>query len=46
MVHPLFFPLTSLIAGVIVLLFPAILNYIIAIYLIVIGVLGLIHYFA
>lgn len=45
MVHPLFLPLISLLSGIIILLFPAILNYIIAIYLIVIGVLGLVHHF-
>ncbi len=35
-------PLISLIAGVVVLIFPAILNYIIAIYLILIGIFGLV----
>jgi len=34
-------PLVSLIAGVLILLMPRILNYIVAIYLIVIGILGL-----
>ena len=34
-------PLASLIAGVLILLMPRILNYIVAIYLIVIGILGL-----
>lgn len=34
-------PLVALIAGVLILLVPRILNYIIAIYLIVIGVIGL-----
>ena len=38
-------PLVALIAGVLILLVPRILNYIVAIYLIIIGVvgLGLIH---
>jgi hypothetical protein len=36
-------PLVSLIAGLLILVFPRLLNYIVAIYLIVIGVLGLIH---
>jgi hypothetical protein len=36
-------PLVSLIAGLLILLFPRLLNYIVAIYLIVIGILGLIH---
>ena len=34
-------PLVALIAGVLILLVPRILNYIVAIYLIVIGVIGL-----
>ena len=34
-------PLIALIAGVLILLVPRILNYVVAIYLIVIGILGL-----
>lgn len=34
-------PLLSLIAGILILMSPRLLNYIVAIYLIVIGVLGL-----
>lgn len=34
-------PLLSLIAGILVLMMPRLLNYIVAIYLIVIGVVGL-----
>ena len=34
-------PIAALIAGILILLIPRILNYIVAIYLIVIGVLGL-----
>ncbi len=34
-------PLVSLIAGILILVIPRLLNYIIAIYLIVIGLLGL-----
>ncbi|PTU74847.1 DUF3096 domain-containing protein [Pseudomonas mangrovi] len=34
-------PLISLIAGILILLMPRLLNYIVAIYLIVIGVVGL-----
>ena len=34
-------PLISLIAGVVILIMPRLLNYIVAIYLIVIGLLGL-----
>ena len=35
-------PLVALIAGVLILLVPRILNYIVAIYLIVIGIIGLV----
>ena len=35
--------LAALIAGILILVFPKILNYVIAIYLIVIGILGLTH---
>lgn len=41
-IHPFVYPIVSLIAGIIVLIFPAVLNYIVAIYLILIGILGLI----
>ena len=34
-------PLVSLIAGILILLVPRLLNYIVAIYLIIIGLLGL-----
>ena len=34
-------PLVALIAGVLILLVPRILNYIVAIYLIIVGILGL-----
>jgi len=34
-------PIVALIAGILILLIPRILNYIVAIYLIVIGVIGL-----
>ncbi len=34
-------PLVSLIAGILILIVPRMLNYIVAIYLIVIGILGL-----
>lgn len=38
-------PLLALIAGILILLMPRLLNYVVAIYLIVIGVLGLAHHF-
>jgi hypothetical protein len=40
-IHPAVAPLVALIAGILILLVPRILNYVIALYLIVIGVLGL-----
>jgi hypothetical protein len=38
-------PLIALIAGILILLMPRLLNYVVAIYLIVIGVIGLAHHF-
>ncbi len=40
-VHLMIGPLVALIAGILILVMPRLLNYIIAIYLIAIGVLGL-----
>lgn len=37
-------PLLALVAGIIILIVPKMLNYIVAIYLIVIGVLGILGY--
>jgi hypothetical protein len=40
-------PIVALIAGIVILIFPKILNYVIALYLIVFGLLGLFpHLFA
>ncbi|AGA90309.1 Protein of unknown function (DUF3096) [Thioflavicoccus mobilis 8321] len=36
-------PIVALVAGILILVRPALLNYIVAIYLIVVGVLGLVH---
>ena len=36
-------PVIALIAGILILIVPRLLNYIVAIYLIIIGILGLIH---
>ncbi len=36
-------PLVALIAGILILIIPRLLNYIVAIYLIVIGIVGLWH---
>lgn len=40
--HFSFVPLVSLIAGILILVMPRLLNFIVAIYLIVIGVVGLV----
>jgi hypothetical protein len=42
-IHPAFQPVVALVAGIFILLRPRLLNYIVAIYLIVIGILGLLH---
>jgi len=36
-------PVISLIAGILILIMPRLLNYIVAVYLIVYGILGLVH---
>jgi hypothetical protein len=36
-------PILSLIAGILILIFPRLLNFIVAIYLIVVGIVGLIR---
>jgi hypothetical protein len=41
MIHPLLTPIASILAGILILIFPAVLNYVIAIYLILIGILGI-----
>ncbi len=41
--HPLVLPIISLVFGILILLAPRLLNYVVAIYLILIGILGLIH---
>ncbi|NNM43331.1 MAG: DUF3096 domain-containing protein [Chlamydiae bacterium] len=40
-VHPLVNPIVSLIAGILILIFPELLNYVVAIYLILIGIIGI-----
>jgi Protein of unknown function (DUF3096) len=40
-IHLSIMPLASLIAGILILVMPKLLNYIIALYLIIIGVIGL-----
>ncbi len=41
-IHPLVYPIFSIITGILILVFPAILNYVVAVYLILIGVMGLV----
>jgi hypothetical protein len=41
-IHPVLHPVVALLAGVLILIFPAILNYIIAFYLIIIGIVGIV----
>jgi hypothetical protein len=36
-------PLVSLVAGILILVFPRLLNFIVAIHLIIVGLLGLVH---
>ena len=40
---PLLQPIIALVAGILILIRPSLLNYVIAIYLIIIGVLGLLR---
>lgn len=40
MVHPMITPIVAIIAGVLILIFPELLNLVVAIYLIAIGVMG------
>ena len=40
-IHPMVYPVVSLIAGILILVFPMILNIIVAIYLIMVGILGI-----
>ncbi len=39
--HPILSPIAALVAGILVLIFPTILNYIVAIYLILVGIMGI-----
>ena len=41
-IHASLTPLISLVAGILILVMPKLLNYIVAVYLIVIGVVGLV----
>ena len=41
MVHPMIGPIVSLVAGILILIFPQLLNFIVAIYLILVGIMGI-----
>ncbi len=41
LLHPLLSPILTLLAGILILIFPAILNYIVAFYLIIVGLIGI-----
>jgi DUF3096 family protein len=42
MFHPAISPIAALIAGIVILLYPQTLNLVIAIYLIIVGIIGLV----
>jgi hypothetical protein len=42
MVHPMITPVVALIAGILILIFPELLNLVVAIYLIAVGIMGII----
>ncbi|MBK1650412.1 DUF3096 domain-containing protein [Rhabdochromatium marinum] len=43
MIHPLIQPVIALVAGILILVRPALLNYVVAIYLILVGLMGLLR---
>ncbi|MEA3641910.1 MAG: DUF3096 domain-containing protein [Lamprobacter sp.] len=43
MLNPMIQPIIALIAGILILVRPSLLNYVVAIYLIVVGLLGLLN---
>lgn len=45
MIHPAVTPVVAIIAGILILIFPELLNIVVAIYLIAIGIMGLIGSF-
>ena len=42
MIHPIMLPIIAIVAGVLILIFPELLNIVVAIYLIAIGIMGVI----
>lgn len=45
MIHPMVPPIVALVAGILILVFPELLNLVVALYLIAIGVVGIIGAF-
>jgi hypothetical protein len=45
MIHPVISPVISLVAGILILVFPELLNLVVAVYLIAIGIMGIIGSF-
>ncbi len=43
MLHPILSPVLALVAGILILIFPDILSLVVAIYLIVIGIMGILR---
>jgi hypothetical protein len=41
MIHPVVTPVVAIIAGILILIFPELLNIVVAIYLIAIGIMGI-----
>lgn len=42
MVHPIVAPIIAVVAGILILIFPELLNLVVAIYLIAVGIMGII----
>jgi hypothetical protein len=45
MIHPMVPPIVALVAGILILIFPELLNIVVALYLIAIGVVGILGSF-
>jgi hypothetical protein len=42
MIHPVVTPVVAIVAGILILIFPELLNIVVAIYLIAIGIMGIV----
>lgn len=42
MIHPIIVPIVAVVAGILILIFPELLNLVVAVYLIAIGIMGII----